>query len=186
MNLIVLLLSSRMIFFCMCDSKRVDRRAISRDDLDDLKMLHMAVLRPSDSRSITRSILRPPIPSYLYGLLAAADISRPFPVSSPRCKNRNIEVFGHCPILTVPPYLRAESRRCSDGWGMLQGWKWRMDRDKQGKRGGRMDERRNATGGKRKVFSGKRHGEDETATHQSAGETRETASKRSPFDFLGQ
>lgn len=77
-------------------------------------------------------------------------LSPAFPVSSSQCKNRNIEVFGHCLILTVLPYQCTRSRRCSGGWRRCRAENGGMNRDKQGKWGRQMDKRRNRCREKKK------------------------------------
>lgn len=71
--------------------------------------------------------------SYLYGLLAVTNISCLFPVSSPRCKNRNIKVFGHCLILTLPMYLHIESRHCSGAVELKMEIKYIRDKSEKNK-----------------------------------------------------
>lgn len=100
----------RFISFSRNDSSNEsNRRTISRDDLDDFEMLHITSLWRLIHVALLKAFHDLRFPFYLYDLLASADIFHPLPVSSFRSKNQNIEVFGHCPILTVPPYLRAES-----------------------------------------------------------------------------
>jgi len=66
-----------------------------------------------------------------------------------------------------------------------------MDRDKHEKREGRVDKRREIAPREKEEYSSANHEEDETEPINKEGGLSErgpgeTASKRSPFDFLGQ
>lgn len=118
---------------------------VSCDDLDDFEMPRVTLLDPlwsagchapphhraktfhTDFRDSVLFIRSLSTRRYL-----SLPVFLPPPLSpSARCKNRNIEVFGHCPILSVRPYLRAEFRRCSGGRRRCGAENGGMDRDKQ-------------------------------------------------------
>lgn len=132
---------------------------ISYDDLDDFEMLHITSSpfiwsAYQKYSTIFDSIL------FIRSFSSCRYLSPAFPVSSSRRKNRNIEVFGHCLILTVLPYLCTRSRRCSDGWRRCRAENGGMDRDKQGKRERQVDKRRNGRREKKKGILGVQEGWD--------------------------